>query len=398
MKILYLNCSGGAAGDMLTAAIAALLADKDGFFERLNSVGLPGVRVESVSPERCGIIGSGTRVTVNGISEEEAPPHHGGHHHHSSLTDIEDVINGLKVSQRVKADSMAVYRLIAEAEAAAHGKPAGEVHFHEVGAMDAVTDVVGFSMAIEELSPDKIVVSPLRLGKGSIKCAHGVLPVPAPATARILTGVPVFSGDVDGEFCTPTGAALLKHFADSFGDFPSGFKAEAVGFGMGKRHFYDTDGSEFLSMVTAQFGNGEGSGDEICELLCSVDDMTAEEAAFAAEILLEEGAREVYLTPVIMKKGRPGLELTCLCGRADRNRFADLIFKHTSTIGIREFAGSRYVLSRRTETVSTELGEIRVKISEGGGHKKAKAEYDDLAKIAREKNMSLRDVREKAGL
>ncbi len=276
MKILYLECNMGAAGDMLTAALSELVPDSDAFFARLNAAGIPNVEVKHHTVMRAGVAASGVDVLIGGAVEGEPhhhehphehhcePPHehnhnhahehpHEHHHHHASLDDMLAVINGLNVSDKVKADAAAVYTLIAEAESRAHARPVGEVHFHEVGAMDAVADIVGVCMLIEELAPDKIITSRVHVGRGTVKCAHGVMPVPAPATAYILTGVPIYSGAVEGELCTPTGAALLKYFTNEFSDTVS-ICPESIGYGAGKRRFFASDGTEILSAVRAVIG------------------------------------------------------------------------------------------------------------------------------------------------
>ena len=233
MRIMYIECNMGAAGDMLTAALAEATGDVKGCENALNSLKIPGVSYSLVPSVKCGITGTHAEVTVNGETEDEHmhdhhhehehehehhhDHEHEHHHHHSSLHDIEHIISGLKVSDKVRSDAIAVYKLIAEAESKAHGRDITEIHFHEVGTMDAVADVVGFCTLMEKIAPDKVIVSPIHVGCGEVKCAHGILPVPAPATAHILEGVPVYGGEVRGELCTPTGAALLKFFASGFG-------------------------------------------------------------------------------------------------------------------------------------------------------------------------------------
>ena len=218
MKTLYLECGMGAAGDMLTAALLELIDDKQAFVNRINRLGLPGVNVTAEPSVKCGITGTHMKVTVDGEEEESLDAHshhheHGrehSHHHHASVADIEELINGLDVSDRVKADAKAVYALIAEAESQVHGHPVSEIHFHEVGTMDAVTDVVSVCLLMEEIGAEEVVVSPVHVGSGHVHCMHGILPVPAPATALILKDVPTCGGHIQGELCTPTGAALLK--------------------------------------------------------------------------------------------------------------------------------------------------------------------------------------------
>ena len=263
MKTLYLDCGMGAAGDMLTAALWELLPQEDraGFLDELNGLGIPGVRFACEPAVKCGITGTHVTVTVDGREEDEhmhehhhhegehdhhdhEHPHehtheHGHHHthHHSGMYDIEHIVSGhLNLPEKVKQDVLAVYGLIAQAESHAHGVPVPDIHFHEVGTMDAVADVTAVCLLMARLAPEQVVVSPVHVGCGQVRCAHGILPVPAPATAHILTGVPIYGGMIQGELCTPTGAALLKHFATRFGDMPV-MTLQAVGYGMGKKDF-----------------------------------------------------------------------------------------------------------------------------------------------------------------
>ena len=309
------------------------------------------------------------------------------HHHHSSLHDIEHIVCGhLNIPDQVKQDVMAVYGLIAEAESHAHGVPVTEIHFHEVGTMDAIADITAVCLLMNKIAPDQVIVSPVHVGSGHVHCAHGILPVPAPATAYILNGVPMYGGAVKGELCTPTGAALLKHFATRFGDMPV-MRTEAIGYGMGKKDF------EQANCIRAMLGETEDAGDSVLQLECNVDDMTAEELGFAMETILEAGALEVYTVAAGMKKSRPGTLLSVLCHEAEKEKLVRVIFQNTTTIGVREHACSRYTLKRSFETVQTPYGEVQKKISSGYGVTREKYEYEDLARIAREQGLSLAEVR-----
>lgn len=413
MKTLYLDCGMGAAGDMLTAALSELLPDQNAFFEEMNALGIPGVRFEKEKMQKCGITGTHSKVTVNGEEEESLDVHeqfhshdhnheehehthedqdhdHAHHHHHSSLHDIEHIVRDhLPVSDRVKDDVMAVYQLIAEAESVAHGAPVDQIHFHEVGTMDAIADITAVCVLMEKLSPEQVVVSPVHVGCGKVRCAHGILPVPAPATAYILRDVPIYSGRIQGELCTPTGAALLKHFATKFGDMPV-MKTKAIGYGMGKKDF------EAANCIRALIGETPDDVSRVSELCCNVDDMTAEEIAFATETILAAGALEVFTISTGMKKSRPGILLEVMCREEDRDRMLELIFLHTTTLGVREQFSRRYTMKRSIETVKTPYGDVRKKVSSGYGTTRSKYEFEDLAAIARKRGMSLREVRQVA--
>ena len=405
MKTLYLECNMGAAGDMLMAALSELVPDPDAFVAKMNALGLPGVRVERQKSEKCGIVGTHMAVTVDGAEEHDHHDHnhhdhdhhdhdhdhhdhdhhHAHGHHHASVSDIESIIDGLDVPAAVKADAKAVYGRIAEAESAVHGRPVALVHFHEVGALDAVADVVGACLLMREIAPEQVIVSPVHVGSGEVRCAHGVLPVPAPATARILEGAPIYGGGVRGELCTPTGAALLKHFATRFGDMPA-MALEKTGYGMGAKDF------ERANCLRAMLGETAEGGETACELRCNLDDMTGEEIAFAAEALRSAGALDVWTEAVGMKKGRPGVLLTCLCAPEREAEFAALMLKHTATIGVRGQTVRRYTLAREEIRLDTPRGPVRAKRSRGYGVDRVKPEYDDLAEIARREDLPLRDV------
>lgn len=411
MKTLYLDCGMGAAGDMLTAALIELIDNKEGFINELNSVGIPDVTVSSEITSKCGIQGTHISVKINGVEEdehmhehhhshehehshnhehthehshdEEKEHHH--HHHHASMHDIEHIINDLSLSEKVKKDIINVYSLIAEAESFAHGVPMTEIHFHEVGTMDAIADVAAVCMLMDKISPESVVVSPIHVGSGHVKCAHGILPVPAPATAYILKDVPIYGGGIKSELCTPTGAALLKYFATDFGQMPV-MKVAKIGYGMGKKDF------TAANCVRAMLGEADSSKDIVVELCCNLDDMTGEAIGFAQERLFAAGALEVYTVAAQMKKSRPGQLLSVMCYEKDKDKIIQLIFQHTTTLGIRENISRRYILSRSVETVSTEYGDIKKKVSTGYGIKREKYEYEDIADIARRNEMSLSEV------
>ena len=394
MRTLYLECGMGAAGDMLAGALLELLPDPSEFTKRLNSLGIPGVVFRAEEAEKCGVRCTHMAVTVNGEEEESLDlghehehDHHGHehkHHHHThrSLGDIEQIVSRLDVPETVRADILAVYRLIAEAEGHVHGAAVEEIHFHEVGTMDAVADVTAVCLLLHELAPDRIVASPVHVGSGHVRCAHGVLPVPAPATAYLLRGLPSYGGEVRGELCTPTGAALLRYFAGEFGPQPP-MRVEQIGYGCGKKDF------ERANCVRAMLGESAENREQVLELCCNLDDMMPEAVAFAMERLFDAGALDVYTIPVGMKKNRPGVLLTCMCEVRYRDEMLHLLFLHTTTLGVRERLCNRYTLGRGVETVETAHGPVRIKQAAGWGVAREKMEYEDLAAIARGENISL---------
>ena len=425
MKTLYIDCGMGAAGDMLSAALLELLPDPDGFIKKLNDAGIPGVEIKADKRQKCGITGTGVTVLVEGVEEDEnLHDHHHEHHHehddhehhhehhhdhehedhhdhehhhdhdghhshhHSGIGDIEHIVRDhLNIPNKVKDDILNVYGLIAEAESHVHNVPVTDIHFHEVGTMDAVADITAVCLLMNEIAPDEVIASPVHVGSGQVKCAHGILPVPAPATAYILQGIPSYGGKIDGELCTPTGAALLKHFVTKFGDMPV-MTVNTIGYGMGKKDF------PVANCVRVMLGESTNREDTVIEMSCNVDDMNAEEISYAMTKLFEGGALDVYTVPIGMKKGRPGTLIRVLCKPEDKDETVKLIFKHTSTIGIRQVVMDRYVLDRKTEEVETPYGPVRKKVSTGYGVTRTKYEYDDISRLADEKNLGLREMNE----
>ena len=435
MKTLYIECNMGAAGDMLMAALSELLSEPDDFITRMNALNLPGVRFERKKAEKCGITGTHISVTVEGEEEqshdvegtgnreqgtgnrngghgpaydhehdyehdhehghdhdhghdhEHGHDHdHGHHHHHSTLQDIHAIIDALNLPEAVKADAKAVYMRIAGAESKVHGHPVDQIHFHEVGALDAVADVVGVCALMHEIAPERVVVSPVHVGSGQVRCAHGVLPVPAPATALLLKGVPVYGGAIRGELCTPTGAALLTHFADDFGAMPA-MTLDRVGYGMGTKDF------PWANCVRVLLGETEETPDSAVELCCNLDDMTGEAIGFAVRRLREAGALDVWTQAIQMKKDRPGTLLCCLCPPEREAEFARLMLKHTTTIGVRGQTLRRYTLEREAVTLDTPYGPVRAKRSHGYGVNRVKPEFDDLAEIAEREGMAMGEIK-----
>ncbi len=380
---LYVECNMGAAGDMLMSALLELHENPEDFINRLNALKIPNVCIKKETVVQCGITGTHVRVFVD--NEEENEHMHEHHHHHNHLHNIEHIVGHLDLSQKVKADVMAVYTIIAQAESQVHNCEIENIHFHEVGTMDAVADIVGVCMLMDELKIDKVSVSPINTGKGQVKCAHGLLPVPAPATALILKDMPIYNNEISGELCTPTGAALLKYFASEFGNMPA-MSVDKIGYGFGTKKF------DSPNCVRVFLGTAEDKTDKVAELMCNVDDMTGERIGFAMNRIFEAGAAEVFTTPVGMKKNRPGVLLTCICSEDNKENVVKAIFKYTTTIGIRENILNRYVLHRQEENVNTKYGNVRVKRSEGYGVVRTKAEYDDLEKIALENGLDVAEV------
>ena len=284
MRTLYLETNMGCAGDMLMEALSELV-DQQAFIRKMNEIGLEGVSFQCTPSVKNGISGTHMEVLVNGKEEEDHDhehdhEHHHEHHHGMHISEIEALIESLAVSDKVKKQAVEIYHLLAEAESRVHQMPVSEVHFHEVGMKDAVADIVGNCVLIEMLQPDHIYASAPATGKGTVMCAHGLLPVPAPATAELLKGIPNYAGKEEGELLTPTGAALLKYFIEKFEDRPA-MNYQKIGYGMGKKDFQQAN-------CLRAYLSDESEEDTISELACNIDDETAEEIASANEVVPEE--------------------------------------------------------------------------------------------------------------
>ncbi len=341
-------------------------------------------------------------------TQGDAQEHHHAHgeeHGNYDMQSVKETLQNLPLKEEAKADALAVYELIAQAEANAHGCLVEQVHFHEVGSMDALADIVGVAILMHMLKPDRVVASAVNVGSGQVRCSHGVLPVPAPATAWLLQGVPTYSGPVRAELCTPTGAALLRHFVSEFALQPV-MSVDKIGYGMGKKDFAaancvraflgeeqtDAFGSVGRAHSVSVPKDSEYATEQVAELSCNIDDMTGEALGYAQEVLFESGALDVYLIPIYMKKSRGAHMLCCLCKPEDEHKMVSLMLKHTTSLGVRIARLERKCLERSVETMQTPLGQVRLKRGFGGGVQKCKAEYEDVAAIARKSGLSLAQV------
>ena len=307
---------------------------------------------------------------------------HGGaqNHKHYSYNEIIKLIRSLSLPENVLNDALGVYQILGEAESAVHGVALSEIHLHEVGRLDAVADIVGCCLLMNMLGITKVTASPVHVGSGSVRCEHGILPVPAPAAAEILKGIPIYGGSIRGELCTPTGAALLKRFVTGFGPMPP-LTVANIGCGMGTKDF---EAANCLrAFLCEEDANDGGEHDTVYEISCNLDDMTPEAIGAAFDIFLENGALDVFATPIMMKKSRPAVMLTCLCTEESRDDLSRLMLKHTSTLGVRISSHRRDVLTRTVQTASTKYGTIKMKHAHGFGTIKTKPEYDDVLDAAK---------------
>ncbi len=394
MKTLYIECGMGIAGDMLAASLLELV-DKEAMLAKINAVFSGIAEVRATSTKKCGIVGTHFEVQIGEHKEVEGTHHHEHHHHHehSTLQSINKKISDLAISPKAKKDAEAIYLAIAAAESKVHDSSIEKIHFHEVGDIDAMVDIVSCTMIMEELGAEKIVASAIAVGSGYVKCQHGVLPVPAPATSLLLTGIPTYNDGIKGELCTPTGAALIAHYATSFGEKPT-MVVEKIGYGMGTKDF------ERANCVRAYLGETDSNNEckyiagSVTEINFNVDDMTGEDMAYATEVLLKAGAREVFTTAVMGKKSRMGQLITVICDSGKEDKYIDLIFKHTSTIGVRYSTVKRQMLERNIKSVNSEFGAVRCKVSGNMDTQKSKFEYDDIVAIAEKTGLSLQQIKD----
>jgi uncharacterized protein (TIGR00299 family) protein len=389
VKILYYDCFAGISGDMNLGAMIDLGVDAEYLKEELRKIEIGSYEIQVKRDQRRGIFG--TKVDVVLPSGEGAPAAHG--HGHRSFKDIAGLIKKSNFPDGVKSTSLAIFTKIARAEAKIHGHSIEEVHFHEVGAIDSIVDVVGAAICFEVLKVDKIIASPVQVGGGFVKCAHGMLPVPAPATAEILTGIPIRSGVVPFETTTPTGAAILAATAGRFVDRID-FTPLKIGYGIGQR---DTDVPNVLRVFLGEMDDEQQDQDvevkEACLMECNIDDMNPELYEGIVERLFEKGALDVYLTPIIMKKSRPAVKISILCDTDHRRGIEEVLWLHTSTFGLRVNRISKLILRRELSTVNTKYGTLSVKNAYLRGERiKWKLEYEDAKRLAKEKGVSIKAI------
>lgn len=384
MKTAYFDAFSGASGDMILGSLVDAGLDLAALESALGSLGVHGYRLEARKETRLGI--AATRLEVHLES---------GHDHtHRHLSHIRQIIEAATLPGRAAERALAVFTRLAEAEARVHGTTAEKVHFHEVGAVDAIVDIVGAAVALELMGVGRVVSSPLPTGGGTVTCAHGVMPVPAPATAELLKGVPLRPSLEQKELTTPTGAAILTTLADAFGDVPT-MRIEAIGYGAGQRQG-QTVANVLRVLIGSDVADGL-AGDTIWVIETNLDDTTGEVVADASRRLMEAGALDVFTTPILMKKGRPGLLLRCLAHEDTRGRIEQLIFEHTGTFGLRRSQWTRSMLGRRHETVQTPYGAVRVKLGlRGDDVLRVAPEYEDCRSAAEAHGVSVQQVMQEA--
>lgn len=378
MNILYYDCFAGISGDMHLAALLDLGLDYDELVLELAKLGLDGYGVQASRATRRGIAGTQVRVVVDPKQPDRR-----------NLRQIEALIGASSLKDSVRARAVAVFRRLAQAEAHIHDTSPDQIHFHEVGALDAIVDIVGGAIALERLHVDRVLCSPIELGSGVAHCAHGMLPVPAPATLELLKGAPVKLGAVPFEATTPTGAALLATFVDEFVARPT-LRVQRVGYGIGHR---DGPIPNVLRVLLGEASDEEGEQNELCVLECNIDDMNPECYDYVLERLFAGGANDVWLTPVLMKKNRPGTVLSVLCLPMLEPELTELLLTETTTLGVRRYQVARTGLIRETARVATRYGQVAVKIAQLRGRPlRGKPEYEDCKRLALERGVPIHAV------
>ncbi len=412
MRVLYLDCAMGVAGDMLMSALYELVEDKEAFLQTMKGLGIEGIQIIPKVASKCDIVGTHMHVVINGQEENENSHccshndenshhehhhsdhhhdhcHHNDSHHHYDMETIFKIVDNLNVSSTVKSNIKEVYKVILRAESLVHGKEVEEIHLHEVGSLDAICDITGVCVLMDMLDVNKIVSSSVHVGSGFVKCAHGMLPVSTPATLNILKGVPIYSKEIiKGELATPTGVALLKHFAVEYGAMPD-MAIEKIGYGLGTKDF------PIANCLRAILGESHSEkSHKVVELAVNIDDMTAEEMGYAMDKFMKEGALDVYATPIFMKKWRNGTLLKVMVKESEVEKFVKLIFKHTTTIGIRKSVFDRFELCRSFAECDFQGESVNIKTAEGYGSNKSKIEFEDLKTIAEKMDISIFEARE----
>ena len=382
MRILYYDCFGGISGDMNLGALIDLGVDPEFLKQELHKLNIAGFHLDISKDIRRGISGTKATVVIENPDNEK----------HRHLRHVEELINQSSLSPKVKALSIKIFDLIAEAEAKVHQISKHHVHFHEVGALDSIADIVGAAICLDFLKVDKVLSSPIQLGGGMVKCAHGMMPVPAPATALIVQNVPIRTGLVAHEATTPTGAAILVGTVDDFTeqiDFP----IQKIGYGIGQR-----DVSEVPNVLRVYLSENDNHPDnsgreEACMVECNIDDMNPEWYDHLFQRLFDAGASDVFLTPIIMKKSRPANTLSVLCSKSLLPEIKSIIFLNSTSIGMREYGVTKTVLERYEKEIETSLGKVRVKYSSFQGREiRVKPEIEDIKQLAVRHKLTLSEV------
>jgi pyridinium-3,5-bisthiocarboxylic acid mononucleotide nickel chelatase len=382
MRILYYDCFAGISGDMNLGAMVDLGVDPDFLKGELQKLNIEGFHLEISKDSRRGISGTKATVVIENPENEK----------HRHLRHVEELINQSSLSDKVKSTSIKIFDLIAEAEAKVHRIDKQHVHFHEVGALDSIADIVGAAICLNFLKVDKVISSPIQLGGGMVKCTHGIMPVPAPATAEIVQNIPVRSGLVQHEATTPTGAAILVGTVDEFSE-QINFPILKTAYGIGQRDISEVPNVLRVYLSEYEENSKDANAEKAWIVECNIDDMNPEWYEPLFRKLFDTGAADVFLTPIIMKKSRPANMLSVLCNNLIINDIKSIIFNNSTSIGLREYEVTKTVLEREEKVIETELGNVRIKYSSFKGHEiRVKPEFEDLKDLAHRHGLSLGEV------
>ena len=382
MKTLYFDCFAGASGDMILGALVSAGVEPRTLIEQLELLGVGGWQVDFEKVDRSGI--SATYARVQTAHE----------HTHRHLNEILKIIYDSHLGQSVKDRAARIFSLLAEVEARVHDQPIEKIHFHEVGALDAIIDVCGAAIGFELLGIEQFLSSPLRVGTGMTEMAHGRFPIPPPAVAELLKGKPIYAGDLEGEFVTPTGAAIITAVCEQFGPVPP-MRIETTGYGAGTRNHQKFPNA--LRVFVGQTENAVGLDETLLMIETNIDDMSPQVVGYVMDKAFELGALDCYLTHTQMKKNRPGILFSILCGAEDREKFLHLLFAETTTIGARSYEVTRRGLARETVRVETQFGPIDVKVAYiNNGTVKAMPEFEQCREAAKRAGKPLREIQEAA--
>ena len=388
MKILYYECFAGISGDMNLGAMINIGIKPEYLIKELKKLNIKDYELKISKDKRKGI--SGTKVDVVIKGQKIDSPHGNNQHNHRNLSDIQAIINKSNLNKNVKDLSLKIFGKVAEAEAIVHDKDMNDIFFHEVGAIDSIVDIVGAAICIDYLKPDKIYSSTVELGSGFAHCNHGTLPVPAPASVEILKGKPVKKGTVQYEATTPTGAAILVACADEFTDNIN-FVIKKTGYGIGNK---DENIPNVLRVYLGSDINTESTEKNSSTIVeCNIDDMNPEYYDYIIDSLFNAGAKDVYITPIIMKKSRPAAKLSILCDTGTEKIIEEILFKETSSLGLRKYTVEKIMLERKIEHIKTKYGEVKIKSAFYRNKLiKSKPEYEDCIRIAKEQNIPINEV------
>ena len=391
VKILYFDCSSGISGNMTLGALTEIIGDENYLINELKKLNVDGYKIEISKKVKNGI--TGTYVDVILEHEQEHEHHHDHehkhhhHHEHRNLNDINKIIDESTLDDNVKDLAKKIFIRVAKAESKVHNKPLEEVHFHEVGAIDSIVDIVGTAILINKINPDKVISSIVNDGYGFIECAHGKMAVPVPATSEIFVsaGVKFRQVDIDTELVTPTGAAIIAELSDEFKVMP-GMKVEKIGWGAGYKDI------EIPNVLKVYLGEIEEKEDGIYVMETNIDDCSGEILGYTSDILFDAGALDVFFTPIFMKKNRPAYRLTVACKKEDMEKLQNIIFRETTTIGIRYRFEERKVLKREEFEIDTKYGKLKVKKVVNNGEEYLYPEFESMKELAKKNNIPLKEL------